>query len=135
MYPLDDQGFDIFDLDLSLAFRKFSIDNLIKIILCLLAESKVVFMSKTVGLLTPLIQIFFKLIHPFKWILPYVPLLPCSQLEYLEAPNPFIMGISSEFEDQINKENELILIDIDTGEVKIPDSIVLKSNFNQVSIT
>lgn len=84
-------------------------------------------MSKTVGLLTPLIQIFFKLIHPFKWILPYVPLLPCSQLEYLEAPNPFIMGISSEFEDQINKENELILIDIDTGEVKIPDSIVLHS--------
>jgi len=32
-----------------------------------------------------------------------VPLLPSSQLEYLEAPNPFIMGIHSEFVNQINK--------------------------------
>lgn len=102
---MDEQGFDIFDLDLSLVFMKFSVDNLIKIILSILAESKIVFSSKCIGLLTPIIQIFFKLINPFKWLLPYVPLLPSSQLEYLEAPHPFIMGISSDLIDQINEVN------------------------------
>lgn len=38
-----------------------------------------------------------KLIQPFKWLLPYVPLLPNDQLEYIEAPHPFIMGYNSEF--------------------------------------
>ncbi len=100
---MDEEGFDIFNLDLSIVFIKFSIDNIIKILLCLLTESKIVFMSQSVGLLTPVMQIFFKLISPFKWFFPYVPLLPSSQLEYLEAPNPFIMGIHSEFVNQINK--------------------------------
>lgn len=102
IYPLDEHGFEIFDLDLSLVFIKFGVDDLLQIILYILNESKIVFMSKTIGLLTPIIQILFKLILPFKWLLPNVPLLPCSQLEYLEAPHPFIMGIDADIADHIN---------------------------------
>jgi hypothetical protein len=36
-----------------------------------------------------------KLIQPFKWLLPCVPLLPLAQIEYIEAPHPFIMGYPS----------------------------------------
>jgi hypothetical protein len=48
-----------------------------------------------------------KLIQPFKWLLPFVPLLPATQIEYIEAPNPFIMGYTANSEintfDQVRK--------------------------------
>ena len=112
IYPLDEHGFEIFDLDISIVFIKFNMDTLLKIILCILSESKIVFMSRSIGLLTPIIQIFFKLIFPFKWLLPYVPLLPCSQLEYLEAPHPFIMGIDADLVYRIDQVLFYLLLDL-----------------------
>jgi len=35
-----------------------------------------------------------KLIFPFKWLHTYIPVLPDDQLDYLEAPTPYIMGNS-----------------------------------------
>ena len=46
-----------------------------------------------------------KLILPFKWILPYVPLLPCAQVEYIEAPQPFIMGFNSAYRESVDEVN------------------------------
>jgi len=60
-----------------------------------------------------------------KWDLPFVPLLPCILIEYLEAPHPFIMGLNSAYLDQINNENDIIVVDIDTGELLVPDAIDL----------
>ena len=56
--PPNQYGFDVFDLDLSLVFNKFSIDNVIKIILAILSESKLLFISKFNGLITPITEVF-----------------------------------------------------------------------------
>lgn len=102
VYPLDEYGFDNFNLDLSIVFRMFKISTVVKIILLLLTEQKILFVSTNNGLLTPIIQCFLRLICPFKWHLPYVPLLSYGLIEYLEAPHPFIMGLNSNYLDQIN---------------------------------
>ena len=46
-----------------------------------------------------------KLIQPFKWLLPCVPLLPLAQIEYIEAPHPFIMGYPSKQKMSIDQVN------------------------------
>ena len=102
IYPLDEYGFDAFSLDISLVFRMFNVEKILRVVLFLLAEQKLLFVSENIGLLTPVIQCFLRLISPFKWLLPYVPLLPCGLIEYLEAPHPFIMGLNSNYVKQVN---------------------------------
>ena len=146
IYPLDEYGFDSFSMDLSLVFQTFKVEKVIKIILFLLTEQKTLFVSSNHGSLTPVIQCFLRLLCPFKWHLPYVPLLSYALIEYLEAPHPFIMGLNSTFLDQISyvqrqtkpklllthhsisyfvqlKENDIIVVDIDKGELTVPDTV------------
>jgi hypothetical protein len=53
-----------------------------------------------------------KLIQPFKWQPTYVPLLPSSKIDYIEAPTPFIMGYNSFYKNEIMKVNLKIIIKI-----------------------
>ena len=67
LYPQDEFSNDVFDLDLSYLFSKFSLDYLLYIMLAILCESKVLFITKQIGLLTPvihvsLVQLFVSLI-------------------------------------------------------------------------
>lgn len=39
------------------------------------------------------------LIFPFRWNLTYVPILPYSQLKFIEAPVPYLMGLC--YDDRI----------------------------------
>lgn len=42
------------------------------------------------------------LAFPFRWQLTYVPILPYSQLKFMEAPVPYIMGLC--YEDVIPEQ-------------------------------
>lgn len=42
------------------------------------------------------------LAFPFRWQLAYVPILPYSQLKFMEAPVPFVMGLC--YEDVISAQ-------------------------------
>lgn len=61
VYPQDEYGFDAFDLDLSIIFMRFDIDNILKVVLAILTECKILFISKFYGLLTPTIEVHFYL--------------------------------------------------------------------------
>lgn len=82
------------------------------------------------------IKLFLRLLSPFKWMLPFVPLLPSSLIEYIEAPHPFIMGLNSKYIELINKENDVIIINIDMGALIVPDSVRDSIiNFPETNIT
>ncbi len=57
MFPEQDVGYNAFDLNLSFLFMKFSIDDILNVILAILLEQKLVFMCKNYGLLTPIIEV------------------------------------------------------------------------------
>jgi hypothetical protein len=57
VFPQDEYGFEIFDLRLSILFNLFNYDNLIQVILAIMSEAKIVFISENYGLLTPIIQV------------------------------------------------------------------------------
>ena len=57
LYPLDEYEFDLFGFDMSILFRVFGVDKIMKLILFILSEQKILFVSENVGLLTPFIQV------------------------------------------------------------------------------
>lgn len=53
------------------------------------------------------------LIHPLKWQGLFVPILPQNLLDYLEAPVPFIVGVS-----HINRRNfDGLIVDIKSNKI------------------
>jgi hypothetical protein len=55
--PQEEYGFDIFDLNLSTLFHQFDIDTILDIVLAIMSESKIIFVSMHNGLITPTIQV------------------------------------------------------------------------------
>jgi hypothetical protein len=58
------------------------------------------------------------LIFPFKWLHTYIPILPREQIDYLDSPTPYIMGVLSSYVDyEFLKENypNHIICDVNTS--------------------
>lgn len=64
---------------------------------CLVLEQKIAFCSKYIGLLTPIAEAFQALLFPFTWQGVYIPVLPSSLLDVLDAPIPFLVGLHSNY--------------------------------------
>lgn len=64
------------------------------------------------------------LVFPFRWQLTYVPILPYSQLKFIEAPVPYVMGLcyDERIPDQIFQSN-VCIFDIDAGRLDYPEDI------------
>jgi hypothetical protein len=63
------------------------------------------------SLLNIAIETLMYLIWPFQWPYVYIPLLPCSLVDYIDAPTPFIMGVHSSLALSIPRNsNEVIII-------------------------
>ncbi|TMS40156.1 hypothetical protein L596_006573 [Steinernema carpocapsae] len=64
------------------------------------------------------------LAFPFRWQLAYVPILPYSQLKFVEAPVPYIMGLC--YEDTIPEQifqSNVCVMDVDTGDLDLPEDV------------
>jgi hypothetical protein len=57
------------------------------------------------------------LIYPFVWALPYLPVLPESMLEFVEAPLSYFIGIPSCKMSEIDDEvlADIVVIDLDNS--------------------
>jgi hypothetical protein len=85
-------------------------------------EQKVVFSSSRRGILVSAVTAITKLLEPFKWEHLLVPLVPSSLArDLLEYPAPFIIGLASEDEGNLELLNSLpddvTLVDLDVGRV------------------
>uniref|UniRef100_A0A8C7RGH8 SET binding factor 2 n=1 Tax=Oncorhynchus mykiss TaxID=8022 RepID=A0A8C7RGH8_ONCMY len=58
-------------------------------------------------------------------IYPYIPILPSRLLEVLSSPTPFIIGVHSMFQSEIQELLDVIIADLDGGTIKIPECIHL----------
>ncbi|OXB63773.1 hypothetical protein ASZ78_013276 [Callipepla squamata] len=62
-----------------------------------------------------------KMIFPFQWQCPYIPLCPLSLATVLSAPVPFIVGVDSRYFDLYDPPQDIVCIDLDTNMVYISD--------------
>lgn len=58
-----------------------------------------------------------KMIFPFHWPCPYIPLCPLALADVLTAPCPFIVGIDSRYFDLYDPPPDVSCVDLDTNTI------------------
>ena len=80
----------------------------------ILLEGKIIFTSKSKNLLSTVISSIPTIIFPFKWPHVLIPILPKKMQQFLEAPVPFIIGISYNINsDELS--DDIMLVSLDYG--------------------
>ncbi|XP_062987244.1 DENN domain-containing protein 3 isoform X2 [Elgaria multicarinata webbii] len=114
----EDPDSPVVDLDLHLPFLCFKPEQVLQIMTCILTERKIVFFSSDWALLTLISECFMLYLHPIQWQHTFVPILSRQMLDFVMAPTSFLMGCHSDHFEEVCKEaDDLILINIDNGDI------------------
>lgn len=94
-------------------------ENILHLWYCLTMESKVLLVSSQYSLLTICSEILCSLLYPMKWSHLYVPILPRFLCPMLDAPVPYLCGITRENWLHVQQfvSEETIVVDLDRNSV------------------
>uniref|UniRef100_A0A3B3TAY3 SET binding factor 2 n=1 Tax=Paramormyrops kingsleyae TaxID=1676925 RepID=A0A3B3TAY3_9TELE len=109
----------------ALLFQQLGIQNVLSLFCAVLTEHKVLFHSTSYQRLGDACRALESLMFPLKYSYPYIPILPSRLLEVLSSPTPFIIGVHSVFQSDIQDLLDVIIADLDGGTIKIPECIHL----------
>uniref|UniRef100_A0A3Q1F288 SET binding factor 2 n=1 Tax=Acanthochromis polyacanthus TaxID=80966 RepID=A0A3Q1F288_9TELE len=109
----------------ALLFQQLGIQNVLSLFCAVLTEHKVLFHSTSYQRLEEACRALEALMFPLKYSYPYIPILPSRLLEVLSSPTPFIIGVHSMFQNEIQDLLDVIIADLDGGTIKIPECIHL----------
>uniref|UniRef100_A0AAQ4RN63 SET binding factor 2 n=1 Tax=Gasterosteus aculeatus aculeatus TaxID=481459 RepID=A0AAQ4RN63_GASAC len=84
-----------------LLFQQLGIQNVLSLFCAVLTEHKVLFHSTSYQRLEEACRALEALMFPLKYSYPYIPILPSRLLEVLSSPTPFIIGVHSMFQTEI----------------------------------
>ncbi|TRY83188.1 hypothetical protein DNTS_000685, partial [Danionella cerebrum] len=109
----------------ALLFQQLGIQNVLSLFCAVLTEHKVLFHSSSYQRLGEACRALETIMFPLKYSYPYIPVLPSRLLEVLSSPTPFIIGVHSMFQNEIQELLDVIITDLDGGTIKIPECIHL----------
>ncbi|KAG2215168.1 hypothetical protein INT46_001444, partial [Mucor plumbeus] len=105
------KNFSLFPL-----FRALSPHLILAVLETLLAEGKVVFLSKYPGMLSLACESFRYLLFPFYWQFVFIPVLPERLLTCLQAPVPYMIGFQGtmlDLEDHV--PDDVCIVNLDSN--------------------
>ncbi|KAL7579118.1 hypothetical protein ACA910_019148 [Epithemia clementina (nom. ined.)] len=103
-------------------FATLSISSILVVLGCLLQETRVVILSKHYAILTPVAEALLSLMFPLHWHGMYIPIMPYSMLDILEAPMPFLVGMNARYLQQIPPSRRpvgVVFVDLDQDTVHL----------------
>ena len=100
------------EIDLNKFDSSLSFKTKMEVIKHILLNSKILFFSNNLTLLTDTIMSFLSLIFPFKYPFQVLSFLQKGQYNFLGSPTPFILGIRQEYNKDFFEENEISLEDM-----------------------
>lgn len=107
--------------------HSIGIGNIVNIILWLLQEEKVIFVSSNLPLLSQCIETIGALLYPFTWSFLYVTVLPIPLIDYTQSPMPFMIGfLRSAFMSIRRKDipEGVMIVDLDYGTIMGSNSLL-----------
>jgi DENN domain-containing protein 5 len=110
----------LLDFPIRLMFTYLGVDAVIQLYTCCLLENQVLLRSSDYQKLMVVAECVSALLFPFTWQHVYAPILPASLHHFLDAPVPYIMGLSAESE---HSAATLCLVDIDKKAVQMPEDL------------
>ncbi|WKX95214.1 hypothetical protein Q1695_012012 [Nippostrongylus brasiliensis] len=114
----------IFDDSLAAMFQFITVEKFLRLFACFLLEHQILLCSKDYSRLMCVSEALSALAFPFRWQMVYVPILPYSQLKFVEAPVPYVMGWC--YEDSVPEflfQSNVCVLDIDTGRTEFPEDL------------
>uniref|UniRef100_A0A0K2V7U8 DENN domaincontaining protein 5Blike [Apis florea] n=1 Tax=Lepeophtheirus salmonis TaxID=72036 RepID=A0A0K2V7U8_LEPSM len=123
--PREPDELPLFDYNLFDFFDILGIENAIKLWICVLLEHQTVVFSSDFDKLMLVCESITSLCYPFKWPHVYVPILPPSLENFLDAPVPYIMGLLRRTHDYelYKRSGTVAILDIDSGELELPEEL------------
>lgn len=101
-------------------FTCLSVDNILSIFSCLCAEMTICICASNIALLTPVQEALLSFLFPFVWQGCYVPVLPVSMMELLEAPVPLLVGIHDSYllnTPEHRRPSSVVFVHLDTDTI------------------
>jgi hypothetical protein len=97
---------------------------IIDVLCCALSESRILFHSNDLSKLPIICECVATLIYPLKWSHVYLPVVPASLLDLVEAPVPFILGTHSAWLQHLPSDclADVAVIDCDLGCIDVRNS-------------
>eukprot|EP00752_Nemacystus_decipiens_P001367 g1356.t1 len=108
---------------LGLLLRSLRPKGVLELFAAILQEGRILLHSTKPALLAAVAEGVFALMYPLQWPYAYVPVLPNCLIEHVESPQPFILGVHTDWLSDISPDalEELIIVDCDLGTVDGPD--------------
>jgi DENN (AEX-3) domain len=103
-------------------FTSLSVSNILVVMGCLLQETRLVLVSKHYAILGPIAEALLSLLFPFHWQGMYLPILPYSMLEILDAPVPYLVGLHARYLLEVPIERRppgVVVVDLDRNAVHL----------------
>lgn len=116
----------IYDYDMFEFVRLLGTTNMVNLFTTTLLEHQILLYSTSLSSLMLVGESLLCLLFPFVWLEPYVPIVPASNLHFIEAPVPYIMGFHSRRHDldkDVLKHGQKCFVDIDAGQVHVPEGV------------
>uniref|UniRef100_A0AAF5I3S8 MAP kinase-activating death domain protein n=1 Tax=Strongyloides stercoralis TaxID=6248 RepID=A0AAF5I3S8_STRER len=124
----DHTRFSLVDFPLHLPLELLGVETTLKLLSGVMLEYKIILQSTNYNAVSMCVMALVALMYPLEYMFPVIPLLPSympSAENILLAPTPFIIGLPSSFFAFKNIEvpNDVILVDLDTNEINIPEDM------------
>jgi hypothetical protein len=105
-------------------FTLLSVKNILTVFSFICAEHKVCFASKYLSLLTPVQESFLSFLFPLVWQGAYIPVMPATMLDLLDAPVPMLLGVERcQIFDGKNLKpyygGGVVIVDLDRDEILV----------------
>ncbi|KAJ8749096.1 hypothetical protein K2173_013703 [Erythroxylum novogranatense] len=98
--------------------RVLSLESVLALIAGTLLEKQVAVVYPNLGVLSAIVLSVLPMIRPFQWQSLFLPILPTTMLDFLDAPVPYIVGIQHKPADLKLRTFNLVHINVQKDQVK-----------------
>ncbi len=98
-----------YNLSMIELFNYFSEENIVKIFKHIILENPILFFCENKEILSNIIEGFLNILSPFRYVLPYITILPFKYFGLIHSQDKFIFGINKKYTENFFVENEINL--------------------------
>lgn len=112
-----DEDQQLVEFCLACLLKLLTLDQLLVVLAAILQECQVLIVSHQTSIISALVMGMIPLMRPYVWQGTFIPVIPSSLDECMHSPMPYIMGVQELDEDSLDMLEEVVIIDVDAGEL------------------